>query len=218
MTAVGLESGDAMDLQKLRLIAAQELIAHDLVGWTFAFGSSKRRLGACKYRTRRIEIAEYYAAHSPDGHVLDTLRHEIAHALAGPKAGHGPAWRAVAVRLGAQPVACDRTGEAVVEPGDWQSACAGCGRTHHRYRRPPSLAGYRCACAARTPLTYEYKGNAAFAPAVPEKLADAPGWFAVCEGCKAMHRKIRRPKAGKWLCRCRHASGLTWQWGLATRA
>ncbi len=204
-----------MDLQKLVLVAAQELTAHNLVGWTFTFGDSKRRLGACKYRVKRIEIAEYYAANSPEDHVLDTLRHEIAHALAGPKAGHGPAWQAVAVRLGAKPVACDRSGEAVVKPGDWQSDCAACGITHHRYKRPPSLTGYRCACTARTPLTYEHKGDPAFRPYVPEMLADAPGWFAICEGCRTVHRKIRRPKAGKWLCRCRHPSGLTWQWGLA---
>ena len=38
--------------------------------------------------------------------VTDTILHEIAHALAGPGAGHGPAWKATASRLGATPKSC----------------------------------------------------------------------------------------------------------------
>jgi hypothetical protein len=67
----------------------------------------------CKYRTKRIEISKYYAQHSPRESILDTLLHEIAHALAGPKAGHGPSWKAIAVRIGANPRACDNSEVAV---------------------------------------------------------------------------------------------------------
>ena len=90
-----------MDLEQLEAIARQELKKHGLHGWTFGLSKTKRRLGVCKYRTKRIEIAEYYARNSPEESVLDTLRHEIAHAIAGPAAKHGPRWKAVAVRLGA---------------------------------------------------------------------------------------------------------------------
>ena len=204
-----------MDLQKLVLAAAKELTDHNLVGWTFTFGDSKRRLGACKYRVKRIEIAEYYAANSPEEHVMDTLRHEIAHALAGPGAAHGPAWQTIAVRLGAKPVACDRSGEAVVKPGDWQANCPECKVIHHRYKRPPSLSGYRCRCVAGSPLTFEFTGDPAYKPYVPEKLADGPCWFAVCANCKTVHRKIRRPTPGKWMCKCRGAEALAWQHGVA---
>ena len=99
-----------MDLEQLKATAAQELRKHGLHGWTFGLADAKRRLGVCKYRTKRIEIAEYYARHSPEESVLDTLRHEIAHALAGPAAKHGPRWKAVAVRLGATPRSCETLG------------------------------------------------------------------------------------------------------------
>ena len=85
-----------MDLHEVESIAKQELLKHGLTTWSFAWAKTKRRQGVCKYRSRRIEIAEYYARHNPREKVLDTLMHEIAHALAGPKAGHGPAWKAVA--------------------------------------------------------------------------------------------------------------------------
>ena len=35
--------------------------------------------------------------------IRDTVLHEIAHALVGPEARHGPEWKAIAKRLGATP-------------------------------------------------------------------------------------------------------------------
>jgi predicted metal-dependent hydrolase len=77
-----------MDLKELEAVASRELLKHGLQGWTFGLADTKRRLGVCKYRTKRIEIAEYYALNSPPDSVLDTLLHEIAHAIAGPESGH----------------------------------------------------------------------------------------------------------------------------------
>ena len=138
-----------MDLKELETIASQEMLEARLAhGWTFVLAATQRRLGVCKYRTKRIEIAEYYARNSPQVTVLDTLLHEIAHAIAGPAAKHGPAWKAVAIRLGATPRACDNSHETVVPPGDWQATCPACKKIFHLYRRPNRLSGYRCRCAS----------------------------------------------------------------------
>lgn len=115
-----------MDLQGLEAIASREMTKHGLAGWTFGLANTKRQLGVCKYRKKRIEIGEYNALNSSQESVLDTLLHEIAHAIAGPKAGHGPVWKAVAIRLGATPRACDNSPETVVKPGDWQATCLAC--------------------------------------------------------------------------------------------
>src|SRR4051812_16439723 len=127
-----------MDLKELGDIANREMPKHGLLGWTFGLADTKRRLGVCNCRTKRIEIAEYYARNSPPGTVVDPPPHEIAPAIAGPAAGHGPAWKAVALRLGATPRACDNSHETVVTPGDWQATCPACTTTVHRYRRPKS--------------------------------------------------------------------------------
>ena len=77
--------------------------AHGLEAWTLRFGAARRRLGACFVRQKTIEIARWHAAHDESRDVTNTILHEIAHALAGAKAGHGPAWKAVARRIGATP-------------------------------------------------------------------------------------------------------------------
>jgi hypothetical protein len=200
-----------VDLQELEAIASQELMRHGLRGWTFGLANTKRRLGVCKYRTKRIEIAEYYALNSPRESVLDTLLHELAHAIAGPSARHGPAWKAVAIRLGATPRACETSREAVVKPGDWQATCPACKETVHFYRTPKSLSGYRCRCEARSPLMFEFMGDPALRPVVPMTVQESANWEAKCVGCETMHLRLRRPKAGVWRCNCSHRCELKWR-------
>ena len=200
-----------MDLKELEAIAQRELAKHNLLGWTFGFSDTKRRLGVCKYKHKRIEIARYYAQHSNRESVIDTLLHEIAHAIAGPAARHGPAWKVVAIRLGAKPRACEKSDNVVMEPGVWQAFCPACQTTFHRYRRPMSLTGYRCRCPGRSPLTFEFRGDAkqkARMLAEPDRLIR---WSATCIGCQTVHYRMKRPKAGIWRCKCPYRCELTWQ-------
>lgn len=203
--------GKGMDLLEVEAIAERELRKHGLKDWTFAWARTKRRQGACKFRERRIEIAEFYAKHNPPEKVLDTLLHEIAHALAGPKARHGPVWKAIASKLGATPQACDTCYKTVVMPGDWQATCDACGKTFHRYKRPQHLAGYRCRCAARQLLVFQYMGDPARKPAVELTIQQSARWEATCAGCQTVHRRIRKPKPGNWHCKCPHRCRIVWQ-------
>ncbi len=200
-----------MDLKELEASAGRELMKHGLHGWTFGLAATKRRLGVCKYRTKRIEISEYYALNSAAQTVLDTLLHEIAHAIAGPAARHGPVWKAVAIRLGATPRACEKSHEAVLKPGDWQASCPNCKKIFHRYRRPKSLTGYRCRCEARSPLAFAFVGDPTFRPALPRSVQESANWEAKCSGCGTVHYRLRKPKAGVWRCRCPQRCDITWQ-------
>jgi predicted SprT family Zn-dependent metalloprotease len=200
-----------MDLKELEAIAEQELRKHGLHSWSFGLAQTKRRQGVCKFLDRRIEIAEYYAIHNPPEKVLDTLLHEIAHALAGPKAKHGLAWKAIARRLGATPRAYDTCAKTAVLPGDWQATCPACEKTYHRYKRPMRLTGYRCRCVARQPLSFRFMGDPAQQPPAPFPVEQAAKWEAKCAGCQTVHLRIRKPKAGVWRCRCSHRSELKWR-------
>jgi predicted SprT family Zn-dependent metalloprotease len=200
-----------MDLEELAVVAGQEMRKHGLDGWTFGITQSRRMLGVCKFRSKRIEIAEYHARNNASATVLDTLLHEIAHAIAGPAAKHGPKWKVLAIRLGATPRACDHSRETVVTPGDWQASCPACEKIHHRYRRPQALSGYRCKCEARSSLTFEFMGDPARRPVVPMTVERSANWEAKCAGCQTVHRRVRRPKAGVWRCKCSSRCELTWR-------
>lgn len=78
---------------------------HGLGDWSFRFSAAESRLGECRERERLIRISRRHAVKDQPREVRDTILHEIAHALAGAKARHGPGWKAVAKRIGATPKA-----------------------------------------------------------------------------------------------------------------
>ena len=93
-----------------------------------------------------------------DEEVYDTLLHEIAHALAGPGAGHGPVWKAICIKIGAKPHRC--YGEQVNMPqGRYQATCGGCQRVHHKHRRPRGKYFCKACGRERGQLCFVIKGN-----------------------------------------------------------
>lgn len=123
---------------------ARELIGHfPLKGWAFGWNRRKRSLGLCRYRDRRIELSVHFVLANGIEQVRETILHEIAHALAGEKAGHGAVWKMMCMRVGCKPERCDR-GEAVMPRGRWQARCAACGKEYWRHRRPSRRARYWC--------------------------------------------------------------------------
>ena len=95
--------------------AAALLTAHGLSqqGWAFAWNSRKRAFGLCDYRARTIELSTPLFALASAESSADTLRHELAHAIAPRGAGHGPLWRAACRRVGANPVRCKTAAQAM---------------------------------------------------------------------------------------------------------
>ncbi|MBA4189508.1 MAG: hypothetical protein C0467_16085 [Planctomycetaceae bacterium] len=121
---------------------------HGLTGWSFGFNTNLRRAGVCFYPTRtkpgRIELSIRFIDLNSDEDVLDTILHEIAHALTG--SGHDDSWKAKCLEIGARPERC--YGEEIEMPkGRWRSTCPSCQKEFHRHRKPKRLVGWHCrAC------------------------------------------------------------------------
>ncbi|MBP7003371.1 SprT-like domain-containing protein [Amaricoccus sp.] len=109
-------------LARAELERFRALYPAELAGWAFAWNRNRTRFGVCRYDVRRIELSGPLAMVEPDdARILNTVRHEIAHALAGHAAGHGERWRAWARRCG-----CTRIGAC-------GSASAGAEKLPHRW-------------------------------------------------------------------------------------
>ena len=153
-----------MDFNDAENLAKGLIAEHGLRRWSFRFNHGKRRLGLCNYTDKRIELSMYFVAHNDESAVRDTVLHEIAHTLAGQKAGHGPAWCAMCVKIGAKPQRLDT--EAVMPKGYWRAVCPGCGDRLTRFRRPLRDRTYICrACGPK-------KGSLKFKPPAQNQLAD----------------------------------------------
>ncbi|MFC6236154.1 SprT-like domain-containing protein, partial [Leucobacter soli] len=90
--------------------------------WSFDFDHARRRAGLCNYTDRRITVSRHLAARFEDDEIHQILLHEVAHALAGSAAGHGPEWKRVAREIG---YVGGRThdGEIAAELAPWVGRC-----------------------------------------------------------------------------------------------
>jgi len=132
------------DLDAVRARATELLREHLGDGsWTFAFDHAKTRAGQCDFARRRITVSRHLAARFSDDDVEQVLLHEVAHALSGARAGHGPTWRRTAARLGYTGSRL-HDGPIASELAPWVGTCPA-GHEHFRYRTPTRpLACARC--------------------------------------------------------------------------
>jgi hypothetical protein len=132
------------DLHRVRIWADALIAAHLDSSWSFGFDNAKRRAGQCDFQRKRITVSRYLAARHDDDDNHQTLLHEVAHALAGPKAGHGPRWKQLARDLG-YVGGTTHHGETAVELAPWVGVCPA-GHVAYRHRRPTRQAScVKCA-------------------------------------------------------------------------
>ena len=133
------------DLTRVRVWADALIQLHlDPTRWTFDFDNAKRRAGQCNYSKHRITVSRYLAPRFDDDEMYQILLHEVAHALAGPGAGHGPRWKSIARELGYEG-GRTHTGEIAHEYATWVGRCPA-GHEHVRFRRPTrSVSCGRCS-------------------------------------------------------------------------
>ncbi|QKJ25579.1 SprT-like domain-containing protein [Aquiluna borgnonia] len=115
-------------------LADQLFQRHGLINYSFGFDRAVRRAGLCNYSKRRITISRHLVQVSEIHQIEQVLLHEIAHALCGQQAGHGPIWRAKATELGYLHQRID--GNAIAKSSAKYRGLCPQGHEHFRSRRP----------------------------------------------------------------------------------
>lgn len=133
--------------KRLRQEARKLMLSHGLSEWEFGINNNVRRAGVCHYPTAsspgRIELSAHFIEHNSEEEIRDTILHEIAHALVGPRHGHDAVWQAKCREIGAKPIRC--YGQDIIMPkGPWRAICPGCETEYDRHRRPAQRMGWYC--------------------------------------------------------------------------
>ena len=116
-----------------------ERMAHELIGsvvangampdgWTFGFDLAPSRAGVCRYNERSINLSVSYCLAAGRADIEDTILHEIAHAIVGPRHNHDRVWKAKAREIGCVGERCHRVQHTVPK---WVGECA-CGQRWFR--------------------------------------------------------------------------------------
>lgn len=127
---------------------AQMMKAHGLHDWRLTLDHARRRAGQCDYRNKTISLSRHYVRYADEAHIHDTILHEIAHALVGPRHGHDSIWRQKAREIGCTATRCHNL---EFSHAKWVMRCPnGCFEVS-RHRKKSNMVCAQC----KTPVIYE---------------------------------------------------------------
>jgi len=97
------------DLDKFKNIlnlARSEMDKYGLCDWKLELDYAKVRAGVCHFTEKKISFSRHFLKNSDQLDINDTILHEIAHALVGPKHGHDRVWKNMAKKIGCSAKRC----------------------------------------------------------------------------------------------------------------
>lgn len=111
-----------------RLVASFQASGTLPTGWVFGFDLATSRAGVCRYAEQRIDMSVSYCLAATRAEIEDTVLHEIAHAMVGPRHNHDAVWKAKAREIGCAGERCHRVQHSTPR---WVGEC-GCGQQWFR--------------------------------------------------------------------------------------
>jgi predicted SprT family Zn-dependent metalloprotease len=135
----------------VRALARRLMAENGLTSWAFRFNKNLVRSGVTRRKLGhpgRIELSAYFIELNSMPVIIDTLKHEVAHAVVGPEHGHSEAWKAKCRELGCRPE--PYYGDDVRMPaGRYQAVCPNCNTRFHRHRKPQAGSYHHEDCGRR---------------------------------------------------------------------
>ena len=138
------KTGAARPLSSTMDLAIELMQVHGLVGWKIKLDHARRRAGQCNFSNQTISLSRLYICHAEPDHIRDTILHEIAHALVGPRHGHDAVWRQKAKEIGCTATRCHNLSFA---PARWVMRCPNGCFAIERHRRKSGLVCVSCKAA-----------------------------------------------------------------------
>lgn len=123
--------------------------------WSFRWNKRKSHLALCDFGNKTIQLSIFYAQIGSHEDINDSILHEVAHAIAGPDAGHGPKWKKVCREIGARPIRCGKTVPNM--PSKYKGTCPGCGHIYSAHRKLSNMNTRLCGikgCDAKRTKSY----------------------------------------------------------------
>jgi predicted SprT family Zn-dependent metalloprotease len=116
-----------MNLTEAINLTRRNLSHHGLKNWRIKIDRQRNRFGACNHKIRHISLSMYLVSLNEERIVLNTILHEIAHAIVGPGHGHDSVWQETAKLIGADPKPHVLRSEIIVPDAKRVIKCRNCG-------------------------------------------------------------------------------------------
>lgn len=135
-----------MTEEKALLTIKDYLKHYHLNDWKAGLDNAKSRYGCCNYRTKTISVSKHFISDAGEEHIINTIRHEIAHALNWWRDNHGRKWKYVCLVVGARPKRNSPFGLIAKEKYKYKAICPTCGQETFANRLTEGMRNGRIHC------------------------------------------------------------------------
>ncbi len=112
--------------------------------WTLGTHNKKMSCGTCSFNDKKISLSSHFLRLNSDDVIINTIKHEIAHVLAGQGVGHGVVWKSICRLVGCVP---SRLNDIAIMPkGKWLYRCTTCEKEYTFHRKPKRRKGCGVCC------------------------------------------------------------------------
>lgn len=144
-----------MNTDEFRKFARAKMNELELEDWRFSYDRATVRFGQCNYRTKTISMSEKLVEVNSFEECVNTLTHEIAHAIVGAGHRHDRVWANKHRELGGDGRAKYSGKSVVAAQKKWLVSCPGCGMHSQAARKRQGLVCRACHISGR--YTYPLK-------------------------------------------------------------
>jgi hypothetical protein len=116
----------------------------ELHDWRIRFNKQKKSFGLCDYDNKTIELSIHFIPYCTYGSIINTIIHEIAHALL-PDHNHDDVWKNKCIELGGDGKRCGnrkdfisaKSRETIYQNiSKYTLTCPKCGYKYFKHRKP----------------------------------------------------------------------------------
>lgn len=144
-----------MEIKKASMIARDLMNYHRLESWSFEMRPMKSWFGFCFAKKQIIALSSLLTELNEESEVINTILHEIAHALAPRKAWHNHQWRTIAKAIGCTGRRCYGA-DVIKPPKAYMGTCPKCARIIEAHRRRRISCG-RCDPKFNVSLLFQWR-------------------------------------------------------------
>lgn len=122
-----------MELKKAEQLAIEKIKQY-CPEYTFKWDNARSRFGYCSWKKKDISLSKGLILLNTEEQVLNTILHEIAHALT-PHQYHNRVWKKMAISIGCSGDRCYESSKVISPPKPYKGTCLNCGDEITAYKR-----------------------------------------------------------------------------------
>lgn len=118
-----------MELNLAVELTKEELKKYNLQDWAVRFNDRRCSFGLCSYHEKTIYLSKHLVELNTVERVMNTVLHEIAHAILGPGHGHNNEWKKLCLQIGGDGIRCYTEANTVTPKLEhkYTYVCTSCG-------------------------------------------------------------------------------------------